>query len=809
VVDGVPIRQKSDDSHKDSEDYPQQRGCVKGRANRQYVLGADRLKYPMKRKNWEPGSGGDVSLRGRDEWERISWEEALDFTAQEFQRIKDTYGNLAFLSPGLTSSRGAGMYSGVLLNAFGGATTIWGQQSKGGLPLVVNTIANGYCAGAGDRITLRKAKLIVLWGFNSIYSMGGTHTLYLRHAKDAGAKIITVDPWFSPTAQGLTDQWVPVRPGTDSALLCAIAYHMIDNGLQDQDYLDKYCIGFDADHMPEGEGGQENFKDYILGTYDNTPKTPEWASDICGTSPDAIRDLAEQMAGADLLTIKSAGAAARVDNGQQFAQMLYTVAWMTGCVGKEGGGVTAGVGHSCIQGGPALVSLGSSGLFTAPANPVCSPPRGGGNIELGEYDPNQYYGIAYVEVWDAIITGKHTDFTRGTHDCNIKCIYKSDNGAPMNQIMNLKRGVEALRMPGKIEFVVAAEYFLTTDAKFADIVFPIITPWEYEGGYADACNREAIVVAAKIIEPLFEAKTDWYLEQELAKRLGIDEKLVASEYQDWDYAMKVVHATLAEKDGSKTNLASITAEDITDLGLPPVVEPQEGKVPIKELYATGGYQVERSEGDGYDFTALASFYADPAANPVPTRTGKFEIFSRQLVERAANYNTTHLDPIGKYVPAREGYEASFTDWAAKTRGEYTFQMITLHLLRQAHSMYYNVKSLNEVFSNNAVINELDAAELGLKTNDTALITSIHGQVLRRILVSPRIMPGVCIMGQGTWIDLDEETQIDKGANVNYLSGDVLTGEGQSPYNTVLLKIERWTGTPLEPDYMVPQRVLNL
>ncbi len=92
VVGGVVERQKTDDTHADSPDNPQQRGCLRGRSQRKQVFGLDRIRYPMKRKNWAPG-GGDKSLRGRDQWVRISWDEALDIVASETQRIKEKYGN--------------------------------------------------------------------------------------------------------------------------------------------------------------------------------------------------------------------------------------------------------------------------------------------------------------------------------------------------------------------------------------------------------------------------------------------------------------------------------------------------------------------------------------------------------------------------------------------------------------------------------------------------------------------------------------------------------------------------------------------
>ncbi len=92
VINGVVARVKTDDTHADSPDYPQQRGCPRGRSQRMQVFGPDRLKYPMKRAHWSSG-GGDKSLRGRDDWVRISWDEALDTIASELKRVKETYGN--------------------------------------------------------------------------------------------------------------------------------------------------------------------------------------------------------------------------------------------------------------------------------------------------------------------------------------------------------------------------------------------------------------------------------------------------------------------------------------------------------------------------------------------------------------------------------------------------------------------------------------------------------------------------------------------------------------------------------------------
>lgn len=125
VVGGVVERQKTDDTHTDSPNNPQQRGCLRGRSQRKQVFGLDRVRYPMKRKNWAPG-GGDKSLRGRDQWVRISWDEALDIVASETKRIKEKYGNESIW---LTGGNGT-HYLNVYAN-YGGYTSDWGTTSWG------------------------------------------------------------------------------------------------------------------------------------------------------------------------------------------------------------------------------------------------------------------------------------------------------------------------------------------------------------------------------------------------------------------------------------------------------------------------------------------------------------------------------------------------------------------------------------------------------------------------------------------------------------------------------------------------------
>jgi anaerobic dimethyl sulfoxide reductase subunit A len=183
VVDGVVIKQKTDDTHPDSPDYPQQRGCARGRSNRMRAFGADRLKYPMKRKNWAPG-GGDKSLRGRDEWMRISWDEALDILASETKRIKEKYGNKSIL----WGTRSLALY--------GGYVNSWGSSSSGTWAATAPRVAGDYLYG-NDRLDMRKSKLIVMWSTDPMWVSAGLPTYNYFQAKKAGAKFIFIDPFYN------------------------------------------------------------------------------------------------------------------------------------------------------------------------------------------------------------------------------------------------------------------------------------------------------------------------------------------------------------------------------------------------------------------------------------------------------------------------------------------------------------------------------------------------------------------------------------------------------------------------------------
>lgn len=795
VVDGVVVRQKTDDTHEDSPDYPQQRGCHRGRSQRHHVFGADRIKYPMKRKNWEPG-GGNKELRGIDEWERISWEEALDLVAGELKRIKNEYGNKSILG----TSR--------LLNFYGGGLVRWGSSSSGAWSVPQECMTGSFSWKANDRLDWRNSKLIVLWGANPARSSLGNPTYNLLQAKKAGARFIVVDPSITPTVKTLADKYIPCRPGTDTALLLGMAYHMIENNLQDQDFLNRCTLGFDQDHMPEETDPRENFKDYVLGTYDGTPKTPEWASEICGTDPQLIREFATEIATTKPMIFTSSFAPARTYRGQQFCQAFLTVGWMTGNVGKPGAGVwTMGYASNQSYGGKSLISGGSNGLPRVP-NPLFP------DAAYGPYDGYRWgnptnpdaNGMAYCETYDAILNGEYTGTNgRGKVPCDIRLIWLVRDGYGynfLNQSSDIMKGIEAFR---KVDFVVTNDIVLSTISKYADIVLPATTEWEKEGKIYKG-NPEAIVIAQKVVEPLFEAKTEEWMDRELAKRLGLDPDEIYPISPKQQFFNSLAGAKVIKEDGENYEpLVTITEQDIQQFGVQG--NTQKGKIALNDLLEQGVYQVPRSPGDNFTVVQGEEFVKDPEANPLSTKSGKLEIHCQALSDKIAAYGLTTVPPIAKYEPPLDGYEATYKDWQSKEKGNYPFQLVTIHYGRRSHSTYDNIPQLREAYPQDFVMNERDGEALGLKHGDTVLIESAYGKCIRPLTLSETLMPGVVTLGEGAWAELEDETDIDKAGATNVLCGARLSGQGEEPWNTTIVSVEKYNGEPLKPDAEWKQRII--
>lgn len=778
VQDGVVIRQKTDDTHEDSKDFPQQRACVRGRAQRNHVFSADRLRYPMKRKNWKPGGGENSrgELRGMDEWERISWDEAFGYIADEINRILATYGSRAFYGDGGAICR--------VLSTLGGFIPHWGTTSRGAwtyTPDVVG-IAPQPNEGINDRLDMRNSELVIMLGVNPAWSSAGNPAYFLNAVKEAGAKFIAIDPFYNDSYAMVDAEWIPCRPSTDLALLLGIAYAMLEmdaeKKLIDWDYLNTHTVGFDAEHMPEGEDPKNNFKDHLLGTYDGTPKTPEWASKRCGTTPENIRYLAEQLGKDKKVAFMMSWASARTHNADTLPQAVMTIGAMGGHYGKSGHMCGLSCHSRSMSGGTYFIGAGGSGLAGV-RNPLSATE-----------------GMNHTEMWQGILNGKYIYSGTGTskvpgeiRDVDIKMIVHDSTGAKLQTTDGQADGIAAHR---KVECVVTHSLFYTTNARYSDIVLPIISRWEAEGGFLQG-NREAIIFYQNIVPPMYECKSDENIGRGLAEKMGIDPLTIYSIDEHQQLFNQIAGAYyLEETDGKeRKKLVTITQQDIDEWKC--TGEPQQGLLTIAELKERGAYQIPRSAGDKYGYIAYEAFVKDPVANPMKTTTGLQEICSPKLRDSINAIGFSKIEAIPTYIPPEEGYEATFKDRdidAAK--GEYPFQVYNPHYLRRSHTIFDNVQWLRETWPNPVFIAAQDAKSLGIATGDTVILESPHGKVLRHASVTERMIPGVIGLPHGAWVDVDEKTGIDRAGSDNYLTGQIQSGQGVSGWNTAVCSLKKYT-----------------
>jgi anaerobic dimethyl sulfoxide reductase subunit A len=250
-------------------------------------------------------------------------------------------------------------------------------------------------------------------------------------------------------------------------------------------------------------------------------------------------------------------------------------------------------------------------------------------------------------------------------------------------------------------------------------------------------------------------------------------------------------------------------------------EPEGGTriVTYKEFAKKGWWQVPRWSHDGMDFVPYKAFIDAPGvtANQPNTPSRRFEIYCGRLPAKYAEIGFTTKDALPTYIPAENGYEDSFVGGnIAGAKSEYPLQLLSVHPNRRTHGNHDQIQQLREVFVDTLWMNPLDAEARGLKNNDQVIIsgkikTTDHlktgRKMLRRVTVTPTVMPGVLITVEGPWFKYND-TELDGAAdtvdisgNPNTVTDDTLCGEGQMPWNTVLCEVEKYTGSKVpQPDY---------
>ena len=723
VRDGVIIRIESDDRPSDSLAAPQLRACARGRAYRRRQYHPDRLRFPLKR----------TGRRGSGQFAQITWDEANDRVAGEIARVRKTYGNSAMFVP-----YGTGSYSQTngrqvaqrLMNMYGGSLGSYNNYSWACMGAATETVYGTNVTG-NQRQDWVNARYILMWGWNPSEMRDGTNTeFFLRKAREKGARIVCIDPRMSPSAVALADEWVPIRPGTDVALMSAMAHVMITDGLFDAAFVKSYCIGFDSTQMPAATATAESYKDYILGTRDNVPKTPAWAERITGVARDVITRIAREYATTRPGVLYQGYGMQRRAYGEQVVRAGCVLAAMTGNVGVSGGWA-GGMGFQAPDGGPLW------NVFPTGTNPVKT-------------------SIPTFLWTEAVARGTTLGPEHGVRggaklDNNIKLVYAVASNILANQHANLNRTAKILNDERLLEFIVVQDNFLTPTALFADIVLPACTQFETWGLEDGWKFGDEVFLMPKVVEPLGEARSDYRICADIAARLG-----VGREYSEGRNERDWVEWSLGELRKARfPELPALTEFEASNTGVyaRPVTSPA---------------------------VALADFRKDPVAHPLATPSGRIEIFSAQL--HALN-KSAEIPAVPKYI---QEWESPFGPEAKR----FPLQVVGHHSFARAHSTFQGVDWLAEAFPQRAFINPLDAAARGIENGNLVRVFNDRGEMRIACRVTARIMPGVVAIPQGAWWT-PAELGVDVGGSINVLTSERWTPLAYgNTQHTVMAEVKR-------------------
>ncbi|MBW2610716.1 MAG: molybdopterin-dependent oxidoreductase, partial [Deltaproteobacteria bacterium] len=509
-------------------------------SERTRVYAEERIKYPMKRVDFDPEGERHPENRGKSGYERISWEEALDIVTGEIKRVRETYGpeGIASMKPEHHNFGNVGYRLGAFTRFINilGTTQIeenpdswegwhWGATHTYGFYWRLGTIESYDLLDDA----LKYSDMIVYWSTDpnatcNAYS-GQESVIWRQWLKESGKKQVFIDPFYNYTAATVGDKWISPRPGTDAAMILAIMHVWLQEDTYDKDYIAKRTIGFDE------------FKRYVLGEADGVPKTPQWAAKITDLPARNIKALAREWASKKVQYFGSGfGGACRSAYATEWTRLSVLLQAMQG-LGKPG----VSMGADC-GGAPYNASVYFPGyadpdgmlfLSRAAKKPAINP------VEQTISRPLFPDAILNPPIkWTGIGFCAHSldeQFMKMSYplpgQSEIHMLYRYGSSY-IGTFCNGKRWVEAFQSP-KLEFIVTQDCWWNNETRLADIVLPACTNMERNdisefcnaGGYvadgSSACNYRVIVYQQKCIEPLYESKSDYKIFRLLSAKMGI------------------------------------------------------------------------------------------------------------------------------------------------------------------------------------------------------------------------------------------------------------------------------------------------
>jgi formate dehydrogenase major subunit len=456
--------------------------CVKGRFGFDYVTHRERLTKPLIRKLGAP-KGMNVDPRDSlTHFREASWEEALDVAAQGLETLREHYGRLSLAGFGSAkcSNEEAYLFQKLVRTGFGSnnvdhCTRLCHASSVAAL---METIGSG--AVTAPFTAVKDSDVIIVIGANPTENHPVAAT-YFKQAAKRGAMLIVMDPRGQALARHATHM-LQFRNGTDVALLNAMMNVIVTEELYDRQYVQAHTDGF------------EKLRSHL------SKFTPEVMAPVCGIAPDVIRTVARSYAKAKAAIIFWGMGISQHAHGTDNARCLISLALMCGQVGRKGTGLHPLRGQNNVQG------ASDAGLI-----PMVFPDYARVGVDENrakfeelwgvELDPNP--GLTVVEIVDAIHRGE------------IKGMYIMGENPAMSD-PDVSHAREAL---GMLQHLVVQDIFLTETAMYADVVLPA-SAWPEKDGTVSNTNR-TVQMGRKALEPPGDAKPDWWITIEIARRMGL------------------------------------------------------------------------------------------------------------------------------------------------------------------------------------------------------------------------------------------------------------------------------------------------
>jgi formate dehydrogenase major subunit len=463
----------------------QNRLCVKGRFGFDYVHNSQRLLHPLIRKAGVPKRFDERCDPANPftHFRSASWEEALDRAAAGLKRIRDTYGARALAGFGSAkgSNEEAYLFQKLVRVGFGSnnvdhCTRLCHASSVAAL---MEGIGSGAVTASFNEC--RNSDVIVVIGANPTENHPVAATFFKQAAK-RGAKLIVLDPRGQVLKRYATHT-LQFRNGSDVALLNAMLNVIVTEHLYDQQYVQTYTEGFSA--------LAEHIKAY----------TPEAMAPVCGVDAEVLRTVARTYARAERAIIFWGMGISQHTHGTDNARCLIALALLCGHVGREGTGLHPLRGQNNVQGAS---DAGLIPMFFPDYKPVDDPAIRAKYERAWGAELDGQKGLTVVEIMDAI----HADQIKGMY-------IMGENPAMSDPDLNHARQALA-----HLEHLVVQDLFLTETAALADVVLPA-SAWPEKDGTVTNTNRQ-IQIGRQALPLPGEAKVDWWITQEIGRRLGLD-----------------------------------------------------------------------------------------------------------------------------------------------------------------------------------------------------------------------------------------------------------------------------------------------